>query len=182
VNAPNGSLREFPRPAEEWHGMLVDLAVATTCDETIHCGLALVCRGGTCLPCERDGECEAGMACVLDHCVAKERVSCRLRKECGEKAACILSGYSSDPRGNGDMRAYCLPHASGLPRPPEPVVRDRDPSSMRPNPTEVLLAHTGSAPRGTCLGAGMPCGFGVIEMGLGRGSRTSEAASWPELR
>jgi len=129
----------YPRPPEEWQGMLVDLSVASTCDETIHCGLAQVCRDGRCLPCRKDEECESGSVCVLDHCVAEERVSCRLRRDCGGRAACVLSGYSSDPRGNADLRAFCVSRESGLPAAPETQPPERDPSTIKPSPSEELL-------------------------------------------
>ena len=57
---------------------------------------------------------------MLDHCVLKQNVRCRSRRDCtevGSDALCVLSGYSPGPRGNSAMTAECLPsHGS---RPPE---------------------------------------------------------------
>jgi len=65
------------------------------------------CVDDACAPCEGDSQCEAGEACILNHCVPHERVACRRRADCTEGGLCLLSGYSSGVRGNEDMHAYC---------------------------------------------------------------------------
>lgn len=127
-----------PRDPEEWQGMRVHLADRATCASTERCGLAMACQGGLCGACTVDGDCAAGEACVLDHCLRREAVACRSRRDCGGAARCVLSGYSDDPRGNGEMRAACLEPQGGTeqpadapapepgaPAPPLPVRPDR---------------------------------------------------------
>jgi hypothetical protein len=123
-----------PRDRSEWQGMLVNDTFRPPCDRSERCGLARACVKNLCVACRMDSECGAGEACVLDHCLLAANVHCRSRRECsGEEAFCILSGFSSDPRGNGHMTADCLnarggtaqredvPLAKGLPAPPPPV-------------------------------------------------------------
>jgi hypothetical protein len=54
-----------------------------------------------------------GESCVLDHCIRSELADCRTRRDCRNDELCVLSGYSSDPRGNARMRAECLAPAGG---------------------------------------------------------------------
>lgn len=68
--------RYKPRPLGEWDGMLVDLETQPPCEDSAHCGLARACKGGRCVACEADSDCESGAACVLDHCVAAQQVRC----------------------------------------------------------------------------------------------------------
>jgi hypothetical protein len=104
----------YPRPAEEWQGMLVDLSVMPPCESSAGCGLARACVEGTCGPCVADSECAAGEGCVLDHCVRTELIECRRAAECAADALCILSGYTGGTaRGNEDMRAHCLSSSGG---------------------------------------------------------------------
>jgi hypothetical protein len=102
-----------PRPEGEWQGMRVNLALRATCERSEGCGLAMACREGLCGPCEADGECAGGEVCVLDHCVPRAQAACRSRSDCGEEELCVLSGYSSDARNNGGMRASCLAGRGG---------------------------------------------------------------------
>lgn len=106
---PNYQFRE----SGEWQGMLVDLNIKQMCGNSNHCGNALACILGTCSPCTEDVQCGKGAVCVLDHCVREKNVSCRTRTDCASVAdssesLCVLSGYSSDVRGNNDMQAYCV--------------------------------------------------------------------------
>jgi hypothetical protein len=103
----------FPRPDGEWQGMLVSRVDRQICQETLHCGMALACRSdGLCGPCEADGDCAEGEACVLDHCIPGGLVECRSRKDCAAAdplALCVLSGPTgNEPRGNSRTRSYCL--------------------------------------------------------------------------
>ena len=110
VGEPSGI---HPRDPAEWQGMLVDLDSMAPCDITERCGLAMACIAEKCGPCELDAECAENEVCVLDHCVIKENAGCRSYRDCDDDALCVLSGYSSDPRGNSDMRAYCLSTSGG---------------------------------------------------------------------
>ncbi len=94
------------RASDEWQGMPVDEQQAQ-CDTSERCGLATACIAGRCGGCSADRDCASSEACVLDHCVRSELVACRSRSECRGDELCVLSGISSDARGNGDMRAYC---------------------------------------------------------------------------
>ncbi|PTL83443.1 hypothetical protein [Vitiosangium sp. GDMCC 1.1324] len=121
-----------PRDPNEWQGMQVDLAVRALCGEANHCGLAAACTDGHCGPCATDADCDSGEACVLDHCVRQENVECHSRRDCPGEQLCALTGYSSDPRGNAQMRAYCLDPREGTPRPAEPTrPAPADPSQPR---------------------------------------------------
>src|SRR5512132_3581758 len=103
-----------PRPATEWQGMRVDVSHQASCERTELCGLAMVCHNGHCGPCEKDSECAPAEGCVLDHCVPVSNIECRLRADCESPTKiCVLSGYSHDPRGNAEMRAYCLDKLGG---------------------------------------------------------------------
>lgn len=132
-----------PRDEHEWQGMLVDLSMRAVCEGAGSCGLAAACIDGQCGPCDADAQCGEGEVCVLDHCVLSRNVRCRSRHDCsGDDARCVLSGYSSDPRGNGDMRAECVtprgglaqtdaPPIEGIPAPPPPVNADELLDSVR---------------------------------------------------
>ncbi|AKI99242.1 hypothetical protein ATI61_106617 [Archangium gephyra] len=119
------------RAPQEWQGMQVDLSVRAMCGEANHCGLAASCTEGRCGPCGTDSDCSTNEACVLDHCVPRENVACRTRHDCPGGQLCALSGYSSDPRGNAEMRAYCLDSSGGTPRPAEPT-RSAEADSSQP--------------------------------------------------
>ena len=111
-NAPRGApvvSVYHPRNKSEWQGMLVDMSNRALCKGARSCGLAAACLDGQCGPCETDGQCGDGERCVLDHCVLAPNVHCRSHTDCSSAGArCELSGYSSDPRGNADLRADCL--------------------------------------------------------------------------
>lgn len=116
-----GPPRWYPRPPSEWQGMLVNLNLTPHCDSSALCGLARACKDAKCMPCEQDGECADGEACVLDHCVRRELVTCRRSANCLAKEVCILSGYSNLPRGNEGMRAICVDPAGGTATLPQPT-------------------------------------------------------------
>jgi len=98
-----------PRDKSEWQGMLVNMSMRALCKGARSCGLAAACLDGQCGPCATDGQCGDGERCVLDHCVLAPNVHCRSHLDCsGDGALCVLSGYSSDPRGNASMRADCV--------------------------------------------------------------------------
>lgn len=114
--APDDALRGapdamvyHPRDTSEWQGMRVNMSMRAFCRGAKSCGLAAACLDGQCGPCTSDGQCGDGERCVLDHCVLASNVHCRSHRDCSaDGALCVLSGYSSDPRGNADMRADCL--------------------------------------------------------------------------
>ena len=92
LRLPDSSDEFFPRPEEEWQGMLVRRAWRAPCDVSSDCGLALACRAGVCGPCESDSDCAEGEGCVLDHCVRQRSIGCRARRDCAAGELCILSG------------------------------------------------------------------------------------------
>lgn len=106
--APGGPVYH-PRDKTEWQGMLVNMSMRALCRGARSCGLAAACLDGQCGPCASDDQCGDGERCVLDHCVLAANVRCRSHGDCsGPDALCVLSGYSTDPRGNADMRADCV--------------------------------------------------------------------------
>jgi len=112
------------RPADEWQGMAVNEAMQATCDTSMRCGLAMACHEGRCGACTADADCAGGEVCALDHCVKQELAACRHRSDCEGAALCVLSGYSPDARGNGDMSATCRADGGGTaPAAPEQVAR-----------------------------------------------------------
>ena len=125
----------------DWDGMLVDNGARPPCNESTDCGLARACVDGQCQGCDSDRQCAGVEVCSLDHCVLAANSRCRSRRDCaGEGELCVLSGYTGgDPRGNSDMRAYCLSPDS-----------DRGHQTQRqpPAPTPALqVRHEQYAPR-----------------------------------
>lgn len=106
-------VRYKPRPENEWQGMLVDLATQPPCLDGAYCGLARACIAEVCTACERDSDCGGSEVCVLDHCLLATQVGCRSTRECPNDSVCMLSGYSSDPRGNAAMNASCVSRSGG---------------------------------------------------------------------
>ena len=103
-----------PRDPQEWQGMRINMAYRVPCETTSTCGMGKSCQEGLCGPCQVDGDCLSGEACVLDHCVPSEGVTCRRRADCtGSDELCVLSGYSADVRGNSSMKASCVSANSG---------------------------------------------------------------------
>lgn len=104
-----------PRPATEWQGMLVDLANPAYCNHTPDCQRARSCQANACGPCFDSDDCLAGETCVLDHCLLRDRVSCRGASDCnserGEK--CIIEADAHDElppqRGNEQLFTKCMP-------------------------------------------------------------------------
>jgi hypothetical protein len=125
---PFGPPNWAPRPAEEWQGMLVNLNITPPCNSSTDCGLARACLQGVCMPCDADADCGSGEACVLQHCIQQESVECRRAADCDSDSKCVLSEYSNQPRGNEDVRAYCVSNFSGAAygpvAPAEPPARD----------------------------------------------------------
>jgi hypothetical protein len=115
--APNEPLPDpvyHRRDKDEWQGMLVNLSMQALCDGTKSCGLAAACVSGRCGPCSHDRECGSDELCALDHCVLRQNATCRSRRDCRTPdSRCILTGYSSDPRGNLEMRSQCLEPSGG---------------------------------------------------------------------
>ena len=117
-NMPAGSSimpppKFHPRPEGEWQGMLIDMTLRPMCETTVQCGRALSCREGHCLPCLNDRDCDVGEVCVLDHCVREDLALCRTRADCHQESLCVLTGYSEGPRGNTDMKAFCMEASGG---------------------------------------------------------------------
>jgi hypothetical protein len=137
-----------PRSPDEWQGMLVDTAMQAICDESRFCGLAMACLGERCGPCSKDADCLSGEVCVLDHCVLSSLARCRTRRDCQGDAMCVLSGYSSDARGNSDMTASCIPRHGGRPQRSEdlPVI-EGVPAAPAPVLPEDLLESLRDADR-----------------------------------
>ena len=105
-----------PRDPEEWQGMLVDANAKPPCESITGCGLGRACKNGLCVACERDSDCGPTETCVLDHCVLKDLAACRSRADCARESLCILSGYTAKPRGNENMRSFCIDPQSGAER------------------------------------------------------------------
>lgn len=131
-----------PRPATEWQGMLVDVSHQALCERTEQCGLAMSCHEGRCGPCESDADCARGEGCVLDHCVPLEKIECRKRADCGSpQKACVLSGYSPDPRSNAGMRAYCLEERGGRPQVRTPEEEKKRAAALASSGPKWSLEH-----------------------------------------
>lgn len=100
-----------PRLAErapgEWQGMLAD-GDPWPCESTAACGLARVCIDGYCVGCRAHVECVPGEVCVLEHCLKRELARCRSARDCARRELCVMSGYSSGPRANDELRSACL--------------------------------------------------------------------------
>lgn len=117
VRAPEGQERHLhPRDPDEWQGMLVDTDAKPPCESITGCGLGRACKDGVCVACERDTDCGPTETCVLDHCVLKDLATCRSRSDCARGSMCLLSGYTAKPRGNEEMRSFCVDPASGAAR------------------------------------------------------------------
>lgn len=120
-----------PRDPAEWQGMIVNLSAMAICDTSARCGLAMACHSGKCGPCTSDIECAINEICILDHCIQKKNADCRSYRDCNDAELCILSGYSSDPRGNAEMVARCqLTSGSGA----------------EPETTEIVIGLPAPAP------------------------------------
>lgn len=105
----------FPRDENEWQGMLVGVMDRPYCEKSELCGLAGACVDNLCGPCRTDSQCGPGEVCVLDYCLLSANVACRSRRECFEQGSlCVLSGISSDARGNATMTSRCLAPRGGV--------------------------------------------------------------------
>jgi hypothetical protein len=115
----------FPRDKDEWQGMLVSATLRPYCESSELCGLAGACLENLCGPCRADAQCASGEVCVLDHCLLAANVTCRSRRDCSDGAPCVLSGFSPDPRGNGQMKSWCNASRGGVPwkMPDLPIVK-----------------------------------------------------------
>jgi hypothetical protein len=109
----------YPRDPAEWQGMLVNRTTSVSCAGTGFCQLALACVNERCGPCTEDSHCQSGEICAVDHCLLAEFVDCSSRLDCPDGEVCVLSDYSDDSRGNGDMRSWC---SGSVPNRDEPPV------------------------------------------------------------
>ena len=116
VPLPEALAPRYVRAPDEWQGMS-HAQYVWPCMPDGSCSMAAACVAGQCVPCLQDAECLKDELCVLGHCVRGERVECSTRHDCGS-GACMLSGYSDDPRGNGDMVASCS--TASWPKGPSP--------------------------------------------------------------
>lgn len=107
---------ETPRGKDEWPGLRIKPEdPKPPCIESSRCGLARACLNGKCIGCSLDHDCAESEVCVLQHCVLEENTKCTSRSQCGKDEYCVLSGYSSDARGNENMLAFCQSLDGGLP-------------------------------------------------------------------
>lgn len=129
----HGTDNFFFRDPAEWQGMRINMDRLASCGESGICGMALACVGGKCVPCTSDDECESGEVCSLDHCVLESQADCRSFKDC-DAGLCLLTGYSSDPRGNIGMKAYCSTDKGGFVQDPEseprPIIEEAPERTM----------------------------------------------------
>lgn len=129
------NLSFYHRPLDEWQGMRVSINEYADCSENGVCGLALACIDGRCEPCKAESDCIIGESCVLDHCVPERNVECSSRRDCPDEELCVLSGYSTDARGNSTMTATCLNPRSGVEQDPDsieqPTIVEASPRPMR---------------------------------------------------
>ncbi len=110
-----------------------------TCTENSHCPNGLICRGGKCVKCRDDGDCDSGYYCDRDVCVefcksdadckpagmlcdnGKCR-SCQKDEECGDSKFCDEGLCKDKCRADDDCQAEeecrengrCLPRGSCL--------------------------------------------------------------------
>jgi hypothetical protein len=156
--APIANVGEFrpvyyPRDPAEWQGMLVEMTFRAFCEASAGCGLAAACTDGKCGPCTRDRDCAGSEACVLDHCVLRDNVQCTSRRDCvGEDALCVLTGYSSDTRGNSDMRSECLIPKGGQELPHDGQLVE----GTMATPSSVNLSELAESVRMHASGSGTP--------------------------
>lgn len=129
---PAVTQRFYPRDADEWQGMRVDIAAAPPCKTSDDCGLARACIDGACAACSEDSQCGRGEACVLDNCIPETQVECRTRKDCGQDAKCVMTGYSSDPRGNSATHSRCGWPSKDV---AAPVIQEQGEPDKRVNPS-----------------------------------------------
>lgn len=115
-DGPDGGIES--RDPSEWQGMMVERdMLQAECDGPQSCGMAMACKRHRCLPCQEDGDCAVGESCAVQHCVLTKRAGCRSRRDClNLEELCVLSGYSSDPRGNSEMTASCIGSTGGTSR------------------------------------------------------------------
>jgi hypothetical protein len=107
--------------------MLINLAALPPCEQTSMCGLARACIDGVCNACRMDSDCEAEEACVLDHCLRRNLVSCRSRRNCHPGETCVLSGFSADLRGNREMYSKCIGNTGGAEKAKAPALAPDQP-------------------------------------------------------
>jgi len=143
VGPPQIEPAYYQRDPQEWQGMRINMAYRVPCETTSTCGMGKSCQEGLCGPCQVDGDCLSGEACVLDHCVPNEGVACRRRADCaGSDELCMLSGYSADVRGNASMKASCVSTSSGAgrrPARPQPAAEEPAAEETAPPATELDL-------------------------------------------
>lgn len=129
-----------PRDPQEWQGMRINMAYRVPCETTSTCGMGKSCQDGLCGPCQVDGDCLSGEACVLDHCVPSDGVTCRRRADCaGSDELCLLSGYSADVRGNSSMTTSCVSASSGEGRRRAPAGPAAEEAATQPTELDRLF-------------------------------------------
>ena len=57
--------------------------------------------------CEGDVACSGAELCVQGRCILRDNIECRFFTQCAEDQSCVLSGTSSEGRGNEATRSYC---------------------------------------------------------------------------
>jgi len=50
---------------------------------------------------------------AIDHCLLMKNIECNNSKDCQKDELCVLSGYSSDMRGNESMKSFCRSNSGG---------------------------------------------------------------------
>ncbi len=63
-------------------------ADVNTCTETAHCPKGLVCRGGKCVKCITDGDCDSGHYCFRELCIP----NCKGEEDCEPKGTLCVQG------------------------------------------------------------------------------------------
>jgi hypothetical protein len=108
----------FTRAEGEWRGRIAAPDNVWPCMQATpelgipqdHCTNARACVQGQCVPCLADSECLVHETCVLGHCLLPDLAECHTRADCEQDDdLCALTKVTPwDPRGNSDLRSYCL--------------------------------------------------------------------------
>lgn len=92
------------------------------CSSASDCPRGLACNAGVCggcsdacspvgpngdYVCEGDAACASGELCTLGRCLPSANIGCRFDFRCAANEACVLSGFSSEGRGNAATRSFC---------------------------------------------------------------------------
>ncbi len=114
----------FPRDPEESQRWRLDTQFTMRCDSTVDCCAAKACVGGICTGCSASGDCLAGEACVIDHCIPTDNTECTTRHDCEAEQLCVLErarrrvergvvSTSSDCRNNSSYSSTCELNENG---------------------------------------------------------------------